>query len=65
MKFKENIKKSFKKAKKDLNAVKENITEWIRYLNFKSNDLDSRIGLLELRIAKLEEIIENRIEVEH
>jgi len=50
----ENIKLSFTKIKLDLEALKQNITEWVVLLSNKQGEADSRLKQLEARIAYLE-----------
>ena len=49
-----NIKISFGKIKKDMGDLKQNTTEWIVFLSQKQREADSRIKVLESRIAYLE-----------
>jgi len=50
----ENIKLSFTKAKMDMDALKQNVTEWIVLLSNKQREADSRLKAIEERIAFLE-----------
>ena len=51
------VKKSFRKVKEDISAVKQNTTEWLMYLNAENKELKSRIELLESQLKKLKVIV--------
>ncbi len=52
--FKEIVIKSFKKVKKDITEIKNNLSEWIVFYNNKHFEYERRIEVLERRIAFLE-----------
>lgn len=55
MNFKENIRKSFRKVREDIDGLKTNISEWIRFLNNKQRNLEHQLWLLEKRVKELEQ----------
>lgn len=50
----EKVKKAFKRAKKDIEALKESVNEWILFLNGEQRDLKMRVIELEKRLNRLE-----------
>ena len=52
--FKEIVQKSFQRVKGDVNALKQNMSEWIVFYNDKHNKAERRIEQLEQRIIFLE-----------
>ena len=53
---KQNIQVSFQKVKSDFNSLKDNMSEWILYLNRKLAEAEYRIQVLEDKA----EILENK-----
>ncbi len=52
--FKNKVKNSFRKLKLDISALKENLSEWIMFLDSNQRDLQLRIKDLERRIEYME-----------
>lgn len=48
------IKRSFRKAREDMDALRVNITEWLMFLNKRQDEQEARIKKLEQRIFELE-----------
>lgn len=48
------IKRSFRKAREDMDALRMNITEWLMFLNKRQDEQEARIRKLEQRIFELE-----------
>ena len=49
------VKESFSKAKNDVNLMREEISDWIRYFDLRQRELIVEIKELKEKIAKLEE----------
>ena len=56
MSFKENVIKSFQRAKKDHINLKSNVTDWILFYNKKHNEIELRLLALESKLANLERL---------
>jgi len=54
--FKNKVKNSFRKLKMDILSLKENIGEWIMFLDSNQRDLQLRVKDLEKKIEYLEKI---------
>ena len=52
--FFDKIKQSFKAVKKDMNALKENVSDWVIYLNKNQREMKLEILELKQRVRKLE-----------
>ena len=52
--FKENVIQSFRKVKKDIMAIKNNVSEWVVFYNKKNSEHEKKIEVLEQRIIFLE-----------
>ncbi len=48
------IKRSFRRVKKDMDALKHNTTEWIIFLNAENQELKARVEYLEKKLAMQE-----------
>jgi hypothetical protein len=57
MKFKKNIQKSFKRVKTDHEALKQNTSEWIAYLNTYCQELEQKIKTLEKKNGRKRRIL--------
>jgi hypothetical protein len=60
MLFPNRAKKAFRAVKKDIAIFKQNINEWIQFLNTGQRDLDMRVKMLEKRIEQLETLLYRR-----
>ena len=49
------IKRSFRKAREDMDALRTNITEWLMFLNKRQDEQEARIRKLEQHIFELEQ----------
>ena len=49
------VKNSFRKVKGDFEGLKENVNEWIVFLDDKNNEVEKRIDKMEARMDRLEE----------
>jgi len=52
--FKTVVKNSFRKLKRDISALKENLGEWIMFLDTNQKDLQARVKELERKIKYME-----------
>ena len=52
--FFDKIKRSFKAVKRDMNALKANVSEWVIYLNKNQKEMKYEILELKQRVRKLE-----------
>jgi len=51
------IKNSFRKVRKDIEDFKENIDEWVVFLDGKGNDMEKRLDKIEARVERMEEAL--------
>jgi len=56
MSFRENVIRSFQKAKEDASTFKGNVTDWILYYNKKHNEIELRLLALESKLANMEKL---------
>ncbi|GAF80148.1 unnamed protein product [marine sediment metagenome] len=49
------VKKSFRNVREDIESFKENVNEWIVFLDGKNNEMEKRLDKIEARIERLEE----------
>ena len=56
MEQEQNLKTSFQKVRTDFNSLKENMSEWILFLNRKQAEAEYRIKVLEDKIERLEKM---------
>ncbi len=49
------IKRSFRRVREDMDALRSNVTEWLVYLNGRQREQEARIQKLEERIFELEQ----------
>ncbi len=49
------IKRSFRRVREDMDALRNNLTEWLVYLNGRQREQEARIRKLEERIFELEQ----------
>ena len=52
--FFSNVKKSFRKVKKDMVELRNSVNEWIVFLNSNQKEIKQRLYELEKRVAELE-----------
>lgn len=48
------IKKSFRAVKRDMNALKFNVSEWVVYLNANQRAMKAELAVLKQRVRELE-----------
>ena len=60
MSFKDNVILSFKRIRADIDSLKDNVTEWLAFINTRQANAELRIAELEKRINDLER---NKLEV--
>lgn len=51
----ETIKRSFRRMREDMDALRSNLTEWLVYLNSRQREQEARTRKLEERIFELEQ----------
>ncbi len=51
------VKNSFRKVRKDVDDFRENVNEWIVFLDGKGNSVEKRLDKIEARMERLEETI--------
>ncbi len=51
------VKNSFRKVRKDVDDFRENVNEWIVFLDGKGNNFEKRLDKIEARMERLEEAI--------
>lgn len=49
------IKNSFRNVKKDVDSFKQNVNEWIVFLDARNNELEKKLDRVEARMERLEE----------
>lgn len=49
------VKKSFRKVREDIDALRSNLTEWLVFLNGRQKEQEERIKKLERRLFELEQ----------
>jgi len=57
MKLRKNVQKSFKRVKNDHEALKQNTSEWITYLNTYCQELEQKIRVLEKKNGRKRRIL--------
>lgn len=50
-----NVKKSFRKVKRDIEDFKQNANEWIVFLDGRNNKIEKRLDKIEAKLERLEE----------
>ncbi len=55
------VKNSFKKVRKDVDDFRENVNEWIVFLDGKGNQMEKRLDKIEARMERLEEALFNML----
>lgn len=53
--FKNKIRLSFRKVKKDISGLRSYIEQWVTYLNNNQEDMNKRVEALEEKISRIEE----------
>ena len=51
------VKNSFRKVRKDVDDFRENVNEWIVFLDGKGNEMEKRLDKIEARMERLEEAL--------
>ncbi len=51
------VKNSFRKVRKDVDDFRENVNEWIVFLDNKGNEMEKRLDKIEARMERLEEAL--------
>ncbi|MBW2989216.1 hypothetical protein KY358_02750 [Candidatus Woesearchaeota archaeon] len=49
------VKESFRKVKSDVTGLRENVNDWIIFLDGKDTEIEKRLDRIEARIERLEE----------
>jgi uncharacterized protein Yka (UPF0111/DUF47 family) len=49
------VKKSFKNVKRDIDSLRQNVNEWVVYLDGKEEQIEKRLDKIEDRMDRLEE----------
>jgi len=62
--FKEKVKESFKKAKFDVEKVRNDTNAWINYLNKNNTDLQLELEEVKFRLNELEKKLEKKDHIE-
>ena len=55
--FQWRVKQSFKKVKGDFENLKENVNEWVVFLDDKNKEVEKRLDKMEGKIERLEEVM--------
>ncbi len=51
------VKRSFRRVKEDMNKLKNNINDWIIFIDGKERKLEKDIERLEMRIERIEDVL--------
>ena len=49
------VQRSFQKVRKDMDNLKENVNEWVVFLDGKNSEVEKRLEKIEDKIDRLEE----------
>ena len=55
--FKQNVIQSFQKVKTDMNLLKKNLGDWLRYLELKQQRTEQEVHQLRQQVKKLEKML--------
>lgn len=61
--FKWKVKNSFRNVRNDIDEFKENINDWIVFLDSKDQEIEKRLDKMEDRIDRIEEAMFNILSV--
>lgn len=49
------VKKSFRKVRRDIDYFRENVNEWVVFLDGKDKEMENRLDKIEARVERMEE----------
>lgn len=49
------VKRSFKNVRKDIESFRDNVNDWVVFLDTGNNELEKRLDKIEARVERLEE----------
>ncbi|MBW2975023.1 hypothetical protein KY366_04870 [Candidatus Woesearchaeota archaeon] len=49
------VKKSFRRVRKDIGEFRENVNDWVIFLDGKDNQIEKKMDKIEARLERLEE----------
>jgi len=51
------VKNSFRKVRGDVEDFKDNVNEWVVFLDGKNNEMEKRLDKIEARVERMEEAL--------